>query len=56
MTDTTLNPLLLSIGSAAMFALVWGGAVIWRKGDRQKGVLMLIAALVLLGNLLIWTI
>jgi len=56
MTDHQLNPLLLSIAVVAMFALVWGGVRTWRGGDRFKGVLMGIAALVLLGNLLIWSI
>ncbi|MBC9031214.1 hypothetical protein IAG41_02310 [Sphingomonas sp. JC676] len=56
MVDPRLNPILQSIAVLAMFALVWGGVVIWRKGDRQKGVLMVIAAAVLLGNLLIWTL
>jgi hypothetical protein len=56
MTDSALNPLLLSIAVVAMFALVWGGIRTWRGGERQKGVLMVIAALVLLGNLLIWSI
>ena len=56
MMDPALNPLLLSIAVIAMFALVWGGARTWRGGDRTKGVLMLVAALVLLGNLLIWSL
>ena len=55
MFDAGLNPILLSIAVAAMFALVWGGMRTWRRGERQKGVLMLVAALVLLGNLLIWS-
>lgn len=56
MTDPAVNSLMLSIAVVAMFALVWGGARTWRGGDRFKGVLMLIAALVLLGNLLIWSV
>ena len=56
MMDPALNPLLQSIAVIAMFALVWGGIRTWRGGDRFKGVLMLIAALVLLGNLLIWSV
>ena len=56
MTDPQLNPLLLSIAVIAMFALVWGGVRTWRGGDRTKGVLMVICALVLLGNLLIWSL
>jgi hypothetical protein len=56
MTDPTVNSLMLSIAVIAMFVLLWGGVRTFRGGDRQKGVLMLVAALVLLGNLLIWTI
>jgi hypothetical protein len=56
MMDPALNPLLLSIAVVAMFALVWGGVRTWRGGERQKGVLMVICALVLLGNLLIWSV
>lgn len=56
MFDPALKPIYLSIVMAAVFALLWGGIVTWRRGDRQKGVLMLVCALVLLGNLLIWTI
>jgi len=56
MMDPGLNPLLLSIAVVAMFALIWGGVRTWRGGDRQKGVLMAICALVLLGNLLIWSL
>ena len=56
MGDPGITPILQSIAALAVIALVWGGVVIWRKGDRQKGVLMVIAAAVLLGNLLIWTV
>ncbi|MBB5708871.1 hypothetical protein [Sphingomonas xinjiangensis] len=55
MLDPQLNPLLLSAAVIAMFALVWGGIRTLRN-DRQRGVLMLVAALVLLGNLLIWSV
>ncbi|WP_169798294.1 hypothetical protein [Sphingomonas soli] len=53
--DPSLNRLMLSIAALAMFALVWGGVRQYRT-DRTKGVLMLVCAVVLLGNLLIWTI
>jgi hypothetical protein len=56
MLDPKVNPILQSIAMVAVLALVWGGVVVWRKGDRQKGVLMVIAAAVLLGNVLIWTL
>lgn len=48
-------PLLMSLAVLAMFALVWGGLrLILRGRDRLKGALMLIAALVIFGNLLVW--
>ena len=53
MTDS--SPVLQSIAVLAAFALVWGGIVlIRRERERQKGVLMIVAAFVLLANLLIW--
>ena len=55
MTDPALMPILLSIAVLAMFALVWGGVRLLRT-DRTKSVLMIVCALVLLGNLLIWTL
>lgn len=39
----------------AAFACVAGGVVTIRRGDRRKGVLMLAMAVVLVGNVLIWT-
>jgi hypothetical protein len=48
---------LLSIAMLAAFVLAGGGIwMISKRHDGKKGVLMLIAALVLLGNVLIWTI
>lgn len=48
--------LFLTIAMLAIFALVAGGIVLLRRGqDRKRGVLMLVAALVLFGNVLIWT-
>ncbi len=45
-----------AIAMLAAFALVIGGIIlIRRKRERQKGVLMIVAALVLVGNVLIWT-
>ena len=55
MFDPGLQPIMLSICVLAMFALVWGGLRTVRS-DRTKGVLMLACALVILGNLLIWTV
>lgn len=48
---------LLSIMVLATFALGAGGMwLIVRRRDTKKGILMLLAALVLLGNVLIWTL
>jgi hypothetical protein len=55
MLDPSLGPILMSVAVLAMFALIWGG-IRTLKADRTRGVLMLVAALVLLGNLLIWSI
>jgi len=49
--------LLLGIMMIAAFALTGGG--LWmaaRLGEKKKGALMLVAALVLFGNVLIWTV
>ena len=49
------EPALLSISMLAVFALVAGGGwIIATRDNKKQGVLMLIAALVLLGNVLIW--
>ncbi len=55
--DFLLAPgLLLSLAMLGVFALILGAIAIWRKGDnRKQSVLMLAAALVLLGNVLILT-
>lgn len=46
-----------AIAMLAVFALVIGGVVqITRRRDRRKGILMLAMALVLVGNVLIWTL
>jgi len=49
------EPALLSISMFAVFALVAGGGwMIAKRHNKKQGVLMLVAALVLLGNVLIW--
>ncbi|WP_420137175.1 hypothetical protein [Sphingomonas sp.] len=50
-------PALLSISMLAVLALALGGGwtIAKRPADKLRGVLMLVAALVLLGNVLIWT-
>ncbi|WP_066720323.1 hypothetical protein [Sphingomonas pituitosa] len=51
-----LYPLTMGIAVLAVLALAWGGVAVLRRGDRQRGVLMLLCALVILGNVLIWTV
>lgn len=54
---TGLAAILLSIGVIA--ALVLGGAGMWllvKRQDMKRGLLMLGAAVVTLGNVLIWTV
>ena len=49
------SALILSIAILAVFALTWGGGrLLFRGQDRTRGILMIVAALVLLGNVLIW--
>lgn len=47
---------LLSIAVIAIPLLLWGAWKNYRGGERQKGVLMVICALVLAGNVAIQTI
>jgi hypothetical protein len=47
--------LILSVLMLATIALIWGGVVQLRRKER-RGWLMLVAAAVLFGNVLIWTI
>lgn len=45
-----------AIAMLGCFACVIGGIALLRRGeDHRKGVLMLVMAVVLLGNVLIWT-
>ena len=49
-----MSAVLQSVMMLGVFALVVGGVVMLRAGrDRTKAILMLVAALVLLGNVLI---
>ena len=48
---------IMAITMIAAFLLVVGGVrLVLRREDRGRGVLMLAAALVLVGNVLIWTL
>ena len=52
-----LGAALLSITMIAAFLLGAGGVwLIVKQRDRKKGTLMLVAAAVLVGNVLIWTV
>ena len=44
------------IAMLAAFACIAGGIVTIRRGDRRKGALMLVMEVVLVGNVLIWTL
>ncbi|MEM7781437.1 MAG: hypothetical protein AAF697_13695 [Pseudomonadota bacterium] len=49
--------LVLSIVMLAAFALVAGAYLLWRQtGDKKRPILMVVLALVAIGNVLIWTI
>ena len=55
--DSGLPATLLSIAMIAVFLLTGGGLyLLIRRGERQKGALMLLCALVLLVNIGIWTL
>jgi hypothetical protein len=51
----TLEHAAPAIAMLAAFALAIGGVTLIRRRNRQKGVLMLVMALVLVGNVVIWT-
>jgi hypothetical protein len=47
--------LVLSLAMLSVAALIGGSIVLFRRGeDRKRAILMFVAALVLLGNVLIW--
>jgi hypothetical protein len=55
MTDA--SPAILSIAMLAAIALAWGGLrLVAKKTDRKRGWLMVVMAIVLLGNVLIWAV
>ena len=52
-----MTGLFSGIAMLAVFALVAGAVVLYRRGgDHRRATLMLVAALVLLANVLIWTL
>jgi hypothetical protein len=54
--QTGLPALLFSIAVIAAFLLIAGSIRMFRRNERQKALLMIVAALVLLANVLIWTL
>ena len=53
----SLDTLAPAIAMLAVFALAGVGArLAWRGTERRKGVLMLVMAAVLLGNVVVWTL
>ena len=47
----------MAVAMLAAFALAIGGVrLAMRREDRKRGVLMLVAAAVLVGNVLVWTV
>ncbi len=54
---SALASALFGVALVGVVLLAWGGwRMAFRQGNRPKGALMLVAALVLLGNVLIWTV
>ncbi|MCW3848378.1 hypothetical protein OF829_14130 [Sphingomonas sp. LB-2] len=52
-----LASVMLSVMMLGAFGLVWGSWwMAFRRGNRLKGVLMLVCAVVIVGNVLIWTV
>ena len=46
----------LSILVLAAIAMVLGAAMMWRKGDRKRAMLMLLLAVIAATNVAIWTL
>ena len=52
-----LAGLAMAVAMLAAFALIFAGVKLSMKPvDRKRGVLMIVAALVLVGNVLVWTV
>ncbi|WP_353228864.1 hypothetical protein [Novosphingobium sp.] len=47
---------IMSIVVLAIIVLVGGALALWRRGVRRQAVLMVVAALVLAGNVAIWAV
>lgn len=48
--------LVLSVLMLAAFALLLGAFVLWRRGARKQAALMVLLAIIAVGNVLIWTV
>ncbi len=46
----------LSVVMLAALALLGGAYVLWRRGTRRQAVLMLVLAVIMIANVLIWTL
>ena len=44
-----------SIAALAVVALLLGAGAMWRRADRRRAALMAVAALVIAGNIAIWS-
>jgi hypothetical protein len=54
---TTITSTAMALAMIAAFLLAIGGArLAMREGDRKRGLLMIVAAIVLVGNVLILTL
>ncbi len=52
-----MSALAPAISMLAVFALIFGGIYLWvKKRERQKGLLMLVLAVVIFCNVVIWTL
>jgi hypothetical protein len=48
--------MLTALAVLGVVALLLGAVAQWRRGERQRGLLMGVAALVIAGNVAIWTV
>lgn len=53
---TAFNAFMPTILMIAALALLVGGILLFRRGDRQRGVLMIVAGIVFIGNVVILTL
>lgn len=54
-----ISPIASALFSIAMLGaglLIWGGIKLYRRGERLKGVLMIVCAAVVTMNVAIWTV